>query len=95
MYSGNWVDVGAVTAGFAQFAHLFINTTSAVRRNGANINTQLNTGNNSVIGLSLASQTTSANFADTDICEVLIYNSNLSNTDRDLVEAYLTAKWVA
>ena len=95
MYSGSWVDVGAVTTGFAQFTHLFNNTTSAVRRNGANINTGLNTGNNSVIGLSLASQTTSANFADTDICEVLIYNSNLSNDDRNLVEAYLTAKWVA
>ena len=33
--------------------------------------------------------------ADTDICEVLIYNYNLSDTDRNLVEAYLTVKWVA
>ena len=34
-----------------------------------------------------------ASFHNGDLCEIIVYNSALSNTDRDLVESYLMSKW--
>jgi hypothetical protein len=46
--------------------------------------------------LALASRTAAgANFGAVDIGEVLLYNSALSDTDLDLVRAYLDDKWLA
>ena len=36
---------------------------------------------------------TSSQYAAIDICEIIVYNSALSNTDRAVVESYLMSKW--
>jgi hypothetical protein len=45
------------------------------------------------VGAYFDSDSLSAWFLDGEICEIIIYNSALSNTDRGSVESYLMSKW--
>jgi len=74
----------------------------AIRRNGANLSTA-NTPEGSPQTVSTANSTNDftigrmpsgqSEFLNGDICEIIIYNSALSDANRALVENYLLAKW--
>jgi len=59
-----------------------------------NTNTATPSTSNSVADLTIGATANSLiGNLDGDICEIIIYNSALSDTDREAVENYLLAKW--
>lgn len=77
---------------------VFSGTTISCWINGSNIinAASLNTGtaafNTCTIGANVS--TTTTNYANMQVCEVALFDSALGTTDRQTIEAYLTAKWI-
>ncbi|NBW19692.1 MAG: hypothetical protein EBR82_68145 [Caulobacteraceae bacterium] len=77
---------------------------SSIRRNGGaaatgNTNTNTPSTANSQYNLSLATDnylgagSGSATFSSLDLCEIIVYDSALSNDNRAAIESYLMTKW--
>jgi hypothetical protein len=84
------IDAGAATA--ANRSTVRINGGSAIQGNSL---TDSPSGNDSQFDLTIGAIVSSSPTAYMvgDICEIIIYNSALSNTNRALVESYLMSKW--
>ena len=52
-----------------------------------------NVGAGTLDGITLGKNNTSTVYADVEIMEVIVYNSDISDTDRDVITAYLADKW--
>jgi hypothetical protein len=77
-----------------------VSTRSSLRSNGGpaatnNTNTGTISTSNSTYGLTICRDqyAPSQTFTGTDIAEIIIYNTALSDTDRTAIESYLMAKW--
>ena len=71
---------------------------SSIRKNGGtavenNTDTSSVSTADSTYDLHLGGRGTNSAYLTGDICEIIIYNSALSDTDREAVENYLIAKW--
>jgi len=93
-YDGSWVGSAAATATFQCLTYRLASAGAEIYRNGASIATGAHT--NKAIGGSTrigANYVPDGSFLSMDLCEMVIYNSALSTTDRQSVESYLTSKW--
>ena len=52
-----------------------------------------NAGTNALGGITLGASFLLANFADVDIMEVIVFNADISDVDRDIITGYLANKW--
>jgi len=95
VYAGAAPNFGTRNTAFAQFMLEFNGSSTFVRRNKTSIGSSLVAGSLDMSGIYLASNgaATVGEFGDIDISEVLVYTGQLSTTDRDDIEQYLTAKW--
>jgi len=50
-------------------------------------------GVNTLDGITLGARGGLSNYANAEICEVIIYNADISDRDRDVVTTYLANKW--
>ena len=91
--AGSFPSFGTPNSAFAQFNTLYNTTASHFRRNKSDIATSQDVGTNTLDGIRLGANDTGTNFALVDISEMLIYNADVSDTDRDLIEDYLATKW--
>ena len=91
--AGSFPSFGTPNSAFAQFNTLYNTTASHFRRNKSDIATAQDVGTNTLDGIRLGANDTGTNFALVDISEMLIYNADVSDTDRDLIEDYLATKW--
>jgi hypothetical protein len=84
------IDAGAATA--ANRSMVRINGGSAIQGNSL---TNSPSGNNSQFDFTIGSIVSSSPLAYMvgDICEIIIYNSALSDANRSAVESYLMSKW--
>ena len=72
---------------------LFNGASSEYWINGINVISG-NAGNRILNGITLGSlRTTASAFSSAEIMEVIVYNSDISDTDRDVITAYLADKW--
>ena len=92
MYRGNGVSSTTVDKTMRMFTLVWNGSSSSLGIDGTDVTTG-NVGTQSPTGLRLGAQYNSANFGDTDICEILIYGSALSTADRTSIENYLSNKW--
>ena len=92
MYRGNGVSSTTVDKTMRMFTLVWNGSSSSLGIDGTDVATG-NVGTQSPTGLRLGAQYNSANFGDTDICEILIYGSALSTADRTSIENYLSNKW--
>ena len=92
MYRGNGVSSTTVDKTMRMFTLVWNGSSSSLGIDGTDVATG-NVGTQSPTGLRLGAQYNSVNFGDTDICEILIYGSALSTTDRTSIENYLSNKW--
>ena len=78
-----------------QYTAFYDSPNSILRKAQSDIITGGSTGTQAMNGVSLASHVTEVLtlWGQIDIAEMLIYDSLLSNTDRDAVEDYLADKW--
>ena len=74
------------------FTLVWNGSSSSLGIDGTDVTTG-NVGTQSPTGLRLGAQYNSANFGDVDICEILLYGSALSTSDRTSIENYLSNKW--
>ena len=74
------------------YTFLFNGASSNLRINKSSVDTG-NAGTNSYNGMTLASRYTASYFGGVDIAEILVYDATISDTDRNLIEDYLTTKW--
>jgi len=94
IYAGINPVFGTMNTAFAQYNVLLNTTASEVRRDKTSIGVNMNIGTQAFNGISLGSSVWDvANFGDIDVSEVVIYDNDISDTDRDLIEAYLETKW--
>jgi hypothetical protein len=94
IYAGNNPAFGTMNTAFAQYNVLLNTTASEVRRDKTSIGSNINIGTQAFNGISLGSSVWDvSNFGDIDVSEVVIYDNDISDTDRDLIEAYLETKW--
>ena len=70
---------------------LYINKTNAAQN--LSFQTSGNIGTPTSISLNLGAEQTTTNFSNADIAEVVIYDSALSESNRQSVENYLYEKW--
>lgn len=70
----------------------FNGASSYLRVNGSVV-TSANPGSNTFDGIYIGSDNSEAGLWSGDMAEVLVYNANLTTTDRDNIEAYLAAKF--
>jgi len=82
-----------VNTAFAQFNILFNTTASDTRRNKTDLVTGQDVGTNTFNGLILGANDQGNQDAGIDISEYLVYNADVSDSDRDLIETYLANKW--
>ena len=75
------------------YTQLFNTTSSTLRKSKIQINSG-SVGTFTWNGITLGASTSGTGNPFTgDICEILVYNANVSDTDRDNIEQYLTKKW--
>lgn len=82
-----------VNTAFAQFNLLFNTTSSDMRRNKTNLATGISVGSETLDGFRIGANITPGQFAAIDVSEVLVYNADVSDTNRDSIETYLENKW--
>jgi len=75
-----------------QYTFLFSSTSSTMRVNGTQTDSG-NVGTEAMNGITVGARFIPNQFADIDVCEILVYNADVSDEDRDLLEAYLIEKW--
>ena len=93
MYRGNGITSTNVDKTMRMFTLVFNSSSSSLGIDKTDVATG-NAGTQSPTGLTLgAGYYGGASFGDTDICEILIYGSALSTTDRTSIEDYLSNKW--
>jgi len=87
----------SVTAGVRVVSSTFSGTTVSTWLDGVNIQNaaSLNVGTMTlnIATIGALGRSTFGSYAGVRICEILVYNSALSDPDRQTIEAYLTAKW--
>lgn len=77
----------------AVYSVVFNGASSQFWQNGVSVTTG-DAGSQAYTGTVFGSASGATNFLTGNICEGLVYNSALSASDRQAVEAYLTAKWL-
>jgi hypothetical protein len=77
----------------AQFTLLYNSTSSTIRRNGSQIGSTGSVGSETTDGLNLGAVWNNTQPSAFDVCEFIIYNADVSGTDRTLIEDYLATKW--
>ena len=93
LFAGAAPTFGTVNTAFAQFNVLFNTTASEVRRNKSSLSSGLNVGTETLDGFRLGANITPGQYADIDVSELLIYNADVSDADRDSIENYLQTRW--
>lgn len=93
-FAGNAPNFGASNSAFAQFTNLFKTGTNAtLRRNGSDVGSAVDAGSDTFIGFSLGSTEADTQFAAVDVAEILIYDAEITGTDRTNIENYLIDRW--
>jgi len=82
------------TTNFLLYSLLFNGASSALRKSRSALISG-DAGTDGFNGITLGAATGGgSNFSNLEIAEILVYDSDLSDANRDLVEAYLEAKWI-
>ena len=84
--------IGTPDTNYNVFTLEFNNTSSILRRQKIQLGTGT-VGTDALNGFTLFSAFDGGQSSNADIAEVLVYNKQLTTTDRDDIEQYLTAKW--
>lgn len=93
IYSGSGIATGTgITTALQQFTAKYNGGSSYLRKNGSEI-VSGNIGTDSMAGITLGASHEAGNFGNIDICEILVYNASVSDTDRDTIESYLDTRW--
>ena len=94
MYAGTTIADTTAISGFEQTTYLFNGASSTIRVNKSETKTG-NAGTQGVDGLTLGSNqaSTPTEFSATDIAEVIIYDADVSDANRTIIEDYLATKW--
>ena len=94
MYAG--AELGTVVADSTNiflYTQLWNGASSTLRKSKTQIDSG-NAGTTSFDGITLgAGNNGTGNVGNPDICEIIVYDSSLSTSDRDSIEDYLTKKW--
>lgn len=95
--AGSFVSTGqgATTGTTYVFSVVFNTSSSKFFRDGTQYGGTMSLGTDSLVGLGIGTDAGAGTPVGHDgtICEILVYNSALSDANRQAVEAYLTTKW--
>jgi hypothetical protein len=91
---GSGLTGGTTDTSVHVFCAVFNGASSSVRKDGVSVITG-NPGTGGLEGLTVGADVVGGGDASAMFAEIIAYDALVSSTDRDALEAYLTAKWVA
>lgn len=92
LFAGSTITDNSYATGFELLTGLFNGANSTLRIDGSQTASG-DAGSDGLGGITVGAQQGDQNHADTDIGEVLVYNTELPTNDRDDIEEYLADKW--
>ena len=92
MYAGSIYGADNAVTTLQQYTFLYNTTSSTMRVNGSQTDTG-SVGTHTMQGFTVGANYTDAQWSAIDVCEILVYNGTLSDTNRDEIESYLMEKW--
>jgi hypothetical protein len=92
MYAGSIYGADNAVTTLQQYTFLYNTTSSTMRVNGTQTDTG-SVGTHTMQGFTVGANYTDAQWSAIDVCEILVYNGTLSDTNRDKIESYLMEKW--
>jgi hypothetical protein len=92
MYAGTIYGADNAVTTLQQYTFLYNTTSSTMRVNGTQTDTG-SVGTHTMQGFTVGANYTDAQWSAIDVCEILVYNGTLSDTNRDEIESYLMEKW--
>jgi hypothetical protein len=92
MYAGSIYGADSAVTTLQQYTFLYNTTSSTMRVNGTQTDTG-SVGTHTMQGFTVGANYTDAQWSAIDVCEILVYNGTLSDTNRDKIESYLMEKW--